>query len=54
MFKAVYIGKRALKCACVGGDSKVQLGVVSLTEYLMMIGMALWMLFKPVGVGIRH
>ena len=52
VFKAVYIDKRALKCACVGGDSKVPLGFVSLTENLMMIGMALWMLFKPMGIGI--
>lgn len=46
VFKAVYIDKRELKCACVGGDSKVPLGFVSLTENLMMIGMALWMLTK--------
>ncbi|ATX65024.1 MauE/DoxX family redox-associated membrane protein [Roseinatronobacter bogoriensis] len=52
VFKAVYIDKRELKCACVGGDSNVPLGFVSLTENLMMIGMALWMLFKPMGVGI--
>lgn len=44
VFKAVYIDKRSLKCACVGGDSKVPLGFVSLTENLMMVGMALWML----------
>lgn len=44
VFKAVYIDKRELKCACVGGDTKVPLGFVSLTENLMMIGMALWML----------
>ena len=44
--KAVYIDKRELKCACVGGDSKVPLGFVSLTENLMMIGMAIWMLSK--------
>jgi len=43
VFKAVYIDKRALKCACVGGSSNVPLGFVSLTENLMMIGMALWM-----------
>lgn len=47
VFKAVYIDKRELKCACVGGDSRVPLGFVSLTENLMMIGMALWMLTKP-------
>lgn len=44
VFKAVYIDKRELKCACVGGSSKVPLGFVSLTENLAMIGMALWML----------
>ena len=46
VFKAVYIDKRELKCACVGGDSKVPLGFVSLTENLMMIGMAIWMLLN--------
>ena len=43
VFKAVYIDKRELKCACVG-DSRVPLGFVSLTENLMMVGMAIWML----------
>ena len=43
VFKAVYIDKRELKCACVGGDSKVPLGFVSLTENLIMIAMGLWM-----------
>ena len=44
VFKAVYIDKRAIKCACVGGSSKVPLGFVSLTENLMMVAMAVWML----------
>ena len=44
VFKAVYIDKRELKCACMGGDSNVPLGFVSLTENLMMVAMALWML----------
>jgi glutaredoxin len=44
VFKAVYIEKRELKCACVGGDTNVPLGFVSLTENLMMVGMAVWML----------
>ena len=44
VYKAVYIDKRELKCACVGGDSNVPLGFVSLTENLMMIAMAIWML----------
>lgn len=43
---AVYIQKRELKCACVGGDSNVPLGFISLTENLFMIGMALWMSYK--------
>ncbi|MCX7560896.1 glutaredoxin [Sulfitobacter sp. F26204] len=46
VFKAVYIDKRELKCACAGGDSRVPLGFVSLTENLMMLGMAVWMLSK--------
>ncbi len=44
VFHAVYIQKRELKCACVGGSSNVPLGFVSLTENLMMIAMGLWML----------
>ena len=43
VFKAVYLDKRELKCACVGGASAVPLGFVSLTEDLMMVAMALWM-----------
>ena len=43
VIKAVYIDRRELKCACVGGDSKVPLGPVSLLENLLMLGMALWM-----------
>ncbi len=44
VIKAVYIDKRELKCACVGGDSNVPLGFISLTENLVMLGMGLWML----------
>lgn len=51
VFKAVYIDKRELKCACVGGDSKVPLGFVSLTENLMMVAMAVWMMIKPFLLG---
>lgn len=46
VIKAVYIDKRELKCACVGGDSNVPLGFVSLTENLFMIAAGAWMLFK--------
>jgi glutaredoxin len=46
VFKAVYIDKRELKCACVGGNSNVPLGFVSLTENLMMILMGVWIWLK--------
>jgi glutaredoxin len=46
VFKAVYLDKRELKCACVGGDSNVPLGFISLTENFMMVAMAVWMLIK--------
>ena len=49
VFKAVYIDKRTLKCACVGGSSNVPLGFVSLTENLMMVAMALWMAWRAWG-----
>jgi glutaredoxin len=49
VFKAVYIDRRELKCACVGGSSNVPLGFVSLTENLFMIAMAVWMLAKELG-----
>jgi len=49
VFKAVYVDRRELKCACVGGDSNVPLGFVSLTENLMMIAMAVWMAWMSWG-----
>ncbi len=44
VIKAVYIDKRELTCACVGGGSKVPLGLISLSENLIMVTMGLWML----------
>lgn len=44
VIKAVYIEKRDIKCACVGGDSNVPLGFISLTENIMMLGMGIWIL----------
>lgn len=44
VIKAVYVDGRELKCACVGGGSNVPLGFLSLTENLMMVAMAIWML----------
>ena len=49
VFKAVYIDRRELKCACVGGSSNVPLGFVSLTENLMMVAMAVWMAAGALG-----
>ena len=46
VIKAVYIEKRELKCACVGGRSDVPLGIVSLIENLMMVGMGVFMLIR--------
>ncbi|MFC5049858.1 glutaredoxin family protein [Rubritalea spongiae] len=46
VFKAVYVEKRSLSCACVGGGSSVPLGFISLTENLMMMAMAIWMVIK--------
>lgn len=55
VFKAVYIDRRELKCACVGGSSNVPLGFVSLTENLMMIAMAIWMVLMGSGlIGVAH
>ena len=50
VIKAVYIDKRELKCACVGGNSNVPLGFVSLTENLAMIAMGVWMALGMPGV----
>ncbi|ATC85219.1 MauE/DoxX family redox-associated membrane protein [Pseudoalteromonas arctica] len=46
VIKAVYIDKRELKCACVGGDSNVPLGIISLTENLFMIAAGIWMFVR--------
>jgi len=54
VFKAVYLDKRELKCACVGGSSNVPLGFLSLTENLMMIVMAVWMAVSPAALTIGH
>ncbi|WP_336977327.1 glutaredoxin [Altererythrobacter fulvus] len=46
VFYAVFIQKRELECACVGGSGKVPLGTVSLLENVMMVVMAIWMMFS--------
>lgn len=52
VFKAVYVDKRELKCACVGGSSNVPLGFISLTENLIMIGMGIWVGLSALGVSL--
>jgi len=47
--KAVYIDKRELKCACVGGNSDLPLGFISLTENLAMAGAGIYMLGRWLG-----
>lgn len=46
VYKAVYIEKRDLECACTGGGDSVPLGFISLTENLMMMAMSVWMMVK--------
>jgi len=45
IFKAVYIDKKDLNCACVGGSSKVPLGLVSFIENGVMAAMGIYVLF---------
>lgn len=44
IFKAVYIDKTDLNCACIGGNSNVPLGIVSISENVMMAAMGIWLL----------
>lgn len=44
--KAVYVDRRELKCACVGGATRVPLGFVSLVENVAMVAMAVWMALR--------
>ena len=46
VIKAVYIDKRELKCACVGGNSDLPLGFISLTENLAMLGAGVYMFVR--------
>ena len=36
VIKAIYIDKLALNCACVGGNTKTPLGIISFTEYAIL------------------
>lgn len=50
VFKAIYIDKMALNCACVGGHSKVPLGVISFTENAIMALMGGMLIFSSISV----
>ncbi|MGR3275299.1 glutaredoxin family protein [Acaryochloris marina NIES-2412] len=49
VFKAVYIDKLALNCACVGGNTKTPLGIISFAENAIMAGMGAFLIFTSVG-----
>lgn len=46
VFKAVYIDKMALNCACIGGNSKAPLGIVSFAENAIMAIMGAMLIFS--------
>ncbi len=46
VIKAVYVDKLALNCACVGGNTKTPLGIISFTEYAMQTIMGFAVLLK--------
>lgn len=46
VFKAVYIDKLALNCACVGGNSKTPLGIISFAENAIMAIMGATLIFS--------
>ena len=48
VFKAVYIDKLDLNCACVGGDSRTPLGIVSFAENAIMAVMGGILIFSAV------
>lgn len=52
VIKAVYIDKLALNCACVGGNTKTPLGIVSFAENAIMVGMGAFLIFTTVGNSI--
>ena len=46
VFKAVYLDKLKLNCACVGGYAKTPLGIISFIENLLMAIMSVLILLK--------
>lgn len=52
VFKAVYIDKIALNCACIGGNSKAPLGIVSFTENAIMALMGAFLITSSQGIAL--
>ncbi len=50
VIKAIYIDKMALNCACVGGNSKAPLGVISMAENLMMATMGMMLIYTSINI----
>jgi hypothetical protein len=48
--KAVYIDKLDLNCACVGGNSKAPLGIISVAENTIMAGMGVMLILKTLAI----
>ena len=46
VFKAIYLDKSKLNCACVGGYAKTPLGIISFIENFLMVGMGIFILIK--------
>ena len=46
VFKAVYLDKLKLNCACVGGYAKTPLGIISFIENLLMAIMSVLILLR--------
>ena len=46
VFKAIYLDKLKLNCACIGGYAKTPLGIISFSENLLMAIMSVFILFK--------
>ncbi|KAI9129949.1 glutaredoxin [Acaryochloris sp. CCMEE 5410] len=51
VFKAVYIDKLDLNCACVGGNTRTPLGIISFAENAIMAGMGAFLIFTAAGEG---
>ena len=46
VFKAIYLDKLKLNCACIGGYAKTPLGIISFIENLLMAIMSVLILIK--------